>query len=236
MIFAVMLAVATVGYVAYSKTAGTEPTAKTAVGQSAPAVAVNAPDKQLNSNNMAPVVNPALDLPSTPQNQVEPLGRGMEQERKNGLVQAEKSVAEKEEKLPTGVVPVQPGKSAKGEATAKKASAISSSPRAPEKENVAGSEPPVPIVESQAAPEPSRTPPQKTTTQKAQGAPASSVSLEGIIFNNDPEKRSAIVRVGGGSGMLVKIGDSIGNLKVAAIEREKVVLDDGAKKTDLRVE
>jgi hypothetical protein len=181
------------------------------------------------AKNTEPVVNPAPVMEkSAPADLTEPSGRGMEQERTSRLSQATGVMAGKNEALSAVEKPartVRRERPTQGEAVFEETPAIPSS-RQNQKVISAGSEPSGVQLATQTAPEPSST----------KGVPATAVSLEGIIFHTDPERRSAIVRVGGGAGLLVKIGDLVGSLKVSNIEKEKVVVVENGRKTELRMD
>jgi len=57
---------------------------------------------------------------------------------------------------------------------------------------------------------------------------SNTLSLSGIIW--DAQKPLALI-----NGMTVKVGDAVGNYVIVSIEQDKVILNDGAKDFELKL-
>lgn len=58
----------------------------------------------------------------------------------------------------------------------------------------------------------------------AQAAPAPVFLLDGIVYHDDPDKRTVLLRVRGGESALLNIGESLRGYRVGAIGQSRVAL------------
>lgn len=71
----------------------------------------------------------------------------------------------------------------------------------------------------------------------AQAAPAPVFLLDGIVYHDDPDKRTALLRVRGGESALLGIGESLRGYQVGAIGQSRVALAAaGGKKIELALD